>query len=457
MAASTGDCTACQPRRLYAYVVRPRFYNDHHDIDHQNNQEGRISIAFTKASRRSIHTTDNLIKGVVHVKAEIPIKEVVIKFVGKTVSQIIDERRPKDLYTATTELFCFERSLNPREIPSPSCPPGRVEYTFEFHFPKIVEQKPTLQNNVPYTPSDIFEHEEGFQLPPSFWWNGDAVRNEYFLEAELFTEHSCPLSKSKVIQQLRFSPSIAEELALDSPPAFVALSTYFTRKSWLPSPTPACERRGSLEKIKATFRRGSCPEETSYTSTLVLGVPSEYQVGSEAHLTVASEARHGDCALQLAPVYIRRIRAQAIAHIRYRVPTASAPNGEMRRHEIEEFDLFNQAYSKPGVEVNESTRLGGFEIDKIIPPTFKSYGVALTYDVRYTLTIDCAGKVSEHEMEMKCIPILPMTRIADGLGPPEGPPPEDETTTYGGRPLEAILRTDALQDVVTDVPPPYYQ
>ncbi|KAF1941400.1 hypothetical protein EJ02DRAFT_512454 [Clathrospora elynae] len=99
----------------------------------------------------------------------------------------------------------------------------------------------------------------------------------------------------------------------------------------------------------------------------------------------------------------------------------SAPNEEVRKESIEKFDLFNQRYSKPGLQITENTLLVGFKVSNIVPLTFKAYGVAVNYDIRYNLLLECAGKESEHEVAMSDITIEPVTRPGGHLGPPEEP------------------------------------
>jgi hypothetical protein len=144
-----------------------------------------------------------------------------------------------------------------------------------------------------------------------------------------------------------------------------------------------------------------------------------------------------------------------MAHVNFRVPLASAPSGEIRKESIEKFDLFNQRYSKPGIELTSDTILEGFEINKIVPPTFKTYGVALYYYVKYDLLLECAGKESEHEIDVGNVVIEPMTRPGGPLGPPEEMPPlsgSDESFVS-----EETLRNGPANVLAAEQPPPYYR
>ncbi|USP75014.1 uncharacterized protein yc1106_02288 [Curvularia clavata] len=446
-----------RPRALYSYVVQPQLYSDHHHPDRQNTPEGPISIAFSRSSRRSIHTNNDLVKGVVHVKARLQIKRVTIKFIGKTTCRLSNDRNPANPHVAEVELFCHEKTLSRIQMPTPTCPPSRVEYPFEFRFPEAVEAKPMLQNEAPFKPGGLFEHESGHQLPPSLWLNENDICNEYFLRAEYVAEQTSFTLNPVVVHQLRFSPSVPE-LDVPSPlPLLPAPPIRFERKSRPSTPDPTKERRTSLKRLTTGLRGVDKVEDSSATSLLVLRAPAQYRVGaSTTALKISLQATLTDGYEQpAAPVYLRGIRAQVSAHFHYRVPLASASAGEVCAESIEKFDLFNQRYSKPGIQVTQDTVLDGFQINKIVPPTFKTYAVALNYDVKYNLLLECAGKESEHEVEMKDVLIEPMTRPGGQLGPPEEPPPPLRLGELDVA-QELMRQGGASGQVAVQLPPPPY-
>jgi hypothetical protein len=168
------------------------------------------------------------------------------------------------------------------------------------------------------------------------------------------------------------------------------------------------------------------------------------------------QATLSDGLTQPAPVYIRGIRAQAFLHIKYRIPLSSAPNQEIRKFHTEKFDLFNRRYSKPGLEITASTVVDGLIINNIVPPTFKSYGLAIWYEVRYDLLLECAGKESEHEVEVKDVVIDPMTREGGHLGPPETPPPPRDSIDCAIPSMYGNLRPRAVSIWRPESPPPSY-
>lgn len=444
-----------QPRQLYCYVAQPTLYSDHYP-NRENTPEGLVSIALTRSSHRSLNTNNDAVKGVVLVQTKIKAQRVSIKFIGRTTCRVTNDRNPGSHHVATTDLFCHEKTLVPRAVPSANCPAGRKEYPFEFRFPEAVELDPKLQNEAPFKPDEIFEHERGHQLPPSLWWNENTIRSEYFLEAEFITEHRSFTLNPVAIHQLRFSPSVPE-IGLPEQAALLPTPPIrFERRSRPSTPEPNQGRRGPLKRLKSSLK-GEKSEEVSSTSLLVLSVPSQYRVGAATTLKVSLQATLTDGLTQPEPVYLRGIRAQAFAHINYRIPTPAASNDEVRKDGTVKFDLFNRRYGKPGLEITNNTAIEAFSINSIVPPTFKTYGVAVKYDVRYDLLLECAGKESEHEVEMRNVTIAPMTREGGHLGPPETPPPRgsmDSTSpSYG---WYGHLRSRSVSVWRPESPPPSY-
>ncbi|CAA9957112.1 hypothetical protein PTMSG1_00720 [Pyrenophora teres f. maculata] len=440
-----------RPRQLYSYVAQPQLYSDHHHPDRENKPEGPISIAFTRSSRRSIHTNNDIVKGVVHVNARLQIKDVTIKFIGKTTCRISNDRNPTNQHIAETVLFYREQALSRRPVPSASCPPSRIEYLFEFWFPETAEEATQIKNHPNFKPDSTFEHESGHMLPPSFWWNESTICNEYFLRAECVAESISFTLNPVVVHQLRFSPSVPEQSLPTSIRLLPAPPLRLERKSQ--SSVPSKERRVSLRRLTTGLRGGDKNEDASCTSLLVLSAPPQYRVGASSRIKLSLQATLSEGLDQPAPVYLRGIRAQAIAHIHYRIPVASLAEEEIRKDSIQKFDLFNQRYVKPGIEITQETILDGFQINKIVPPTFRTYGVALSYDVKYNLLLDCAGKESEHEVEMKGIVIEPMTRPGGHLGPPEESPLANSSEESFA--LEDMMRHAGDDGTTGDEPPPY--
>jgi hypothetical protein len=454
MTATRQPLQQAQPRQLYSYVAQPSLYSDHYP-DHENTPGGLIFIALTRSSHRSLSTNNDAVKGVALVQSKTKAQRVSIKFIGRTTCRVANDRNPGSHHVATTNLFRHEKILSPRATPSNNCPPGRVEYPFEFRFPEAVELDPCLQNDAPFKPDTVFEYERGHPLPPSLWWNENTVRSEYLLEADFVNAQRSFTLNPIVMHQLRFSPS-EPEVGLPDPGALLPVPPIrFERRSRSSTPELGQERPGTLKRLKSSFRAEK-REEASSTSLLVLSAPSRYRVGAITALNISLQATISDGSTKPAPVYLRGIRAQAFVHISYRIPTSTASSQEIRRMGTERFDLFNRRYGKPGVEVTENTPLADFVINNIVPPTFKTYGVAITYDVRYDLLLDCGGKESEHQVEVKNVIIEPMTREGGHLGPPATPPPARGSIDSTVPSMYGHLRPRAVTIWRPESPPPLY-
>ncbi|KAL5120804.1 hypothetical protein ACEQ8H_001285 [Pleosporales sp. CAS-2024a] len=441
--------TQPEPRQLYSYVAHPTLYSDYYG-DGENVPGGLISIALTKSSHRGLHTNNDAVKGVVLVQSKTNVQRVSIKFVGRTTCRVLNERSPGNYHVASTDLFRHEKTLATRPTPSADCPPGRIEYPFEFRFPEAVELNPGLQNNVPFSPDDVFEHEKGHQLPPSLWWNENTVRCEYILEAEFVTAQRSFTMNPVVVQQLRFTPSYPE-LEIPAQAALTSVPPIrFERRSQTATPEPGQERPGPLKRFKSSLK-GEKHDDAPFASLLVLSVPPRYRVGATTALKISLQGTISHDLTQPAPVYLRGL------HIHFRIPLSSAPKQEIRKSAVEKFDLFNRRYSKPGLEITQSTTINDhFVINKIVPPTFKTYGLSAHYQVRYHLLLECGGKESEHEIDSQNVIIEPMTREGGHLGPPETPPPPrasiDSTTPL----MYGHLRPSVVHVWRPESPPPSY-
>lgn len=301
-------------------------------------------------------------------------------------------------------------------MPSESCPPSRVEYPFEFRFPEAVQLPPST----PCAADSQFEDEPGHSLPPSLWWNESTVRNEYVLEAQFVSDERHFIMNPKVVQQLRFFPSIPEIGVPDQVPSRPAPPVRIERRS---RQEPSARSMRPLQRLS---RRISGSPESLHdplgSDLLILSVPEHYRVGSKSSLKISLQSASDSSNDRAARVYLRGIRAQAIACIDYRIPISpyTSPAGSLLRYGESKFDLFNRRYAIPGLHLDTTTHtdVEGFEIRKLVPPTFKSYNVALHYDVKYDILLESGGKESEHEVTIRNVTIEPMTRPGGWLGPP---------------------------------------
>lgn len=72
-----------------------------------------------------------------------------------------------------------------------------------------------------------------------------------------------------------------------------------------------------------------------------------------------------------------------------------------------------------------------------MPPTFRTYNVALRYAVKYDVLLACGARESEHEVLVLDGRVEPMTRPGGWLGPP----PEEDDGGFGeGEVLVELMR-----------------
>lgn len=436
MNANTANNDGPRPvlRYVYSYVAQPQLYSDHYP-EHQNTPEGVISIAFSRSTIRSVHTSNDLVRGVVLVKSNIKVKSVSIDLVGRSMCKTFEGTTP---HKSSTTLFRHGMNLRRVSMPSENCPPNRIEYAFELRFPEHVE----LAAGDSFCHDDHFEHALGHSLPPSLWWNESTVRNEYVLEAQVLSEEKNFTMIPKVIQQLRFFPSVPE-VGIPNQVSMISAPPVRVDRTARDAET----RRGSLRRLSRRFSsaHGASEHKLALSSLLVLGVPEYYRAGAKSTLKMSLQTPSVLEDSHLSAVYLRGMRAQAIARIDYRlpVPPHSSLSYNILRSGESKFDLFNRRYAIPGLCLGDATDIETFEINKLVPPTFKTYNVCLSYDVKYDILLNCGGTETEHEVVVKDVLIESMTRPGGWLGPP----PEDGAT--------AAFEQSMLRNNIDTSPPAY--
>ncbi|KAJ4367908.1 hypothetical protein N0V86_009748 [Didymella sp. IMI 355093] len=219
--------------------------------------------------------------------------------------------------------------------------------------------------------------------------------------------------------------------------------------------------RGALQRLS---RRISGSTESLHESLgsdlMILSVPEHYRVGSESTLKVLLQSANDVSNDLAAQVYLRGIRAQAIAHIDYRIPLLSRTTQayNILRSGESKFDLFNRRYAIPGLLLNTTvpTNIEAFNISKLVPPTFKTYNVALKYDVRYDILLECGGKESEHEVTIRDVTIEPMTRPGGWLGPPPDDGAHEERLVLAEM-MRGTMNLGIMSTAAQRVEPPAYE
>ncbi|KAH6644325.1 hypothetical protein C7974DRAFT_439634 [Boeremia exigua] len=369
-------------RCIYSPITQPQLYNDYYP-ECQNTPTGLISIAFSRSTIRSIYTDNDPIRGVVHLKSNIKAKSVSIQFIGR----ITCTSEGTVQHVSSTDLFRYAKSLQQIAMPSENCPPRRIEYPFEFRFPDAVELAP----RVPHPTHPAFESEPGHPLPPSLWWNNDTVRIEYVLEATFASASPHATVPPKVIQQLRFSPCAPDYV----PQAHTTLPipiSYPTQRSLAPSP---------LRRLRTHFSSTPAPLLAAPASpVLTLTVPERFRVGAPASILVTLHpqslaATH--CATP-SPVYLLGIRALATCRITHLPPSSSLAISETQTSPSTStspstFTLLARRHALPGLPLapGVATPLDPFTISTTVPPGFRTYGVALEYEVLWEVVVGCGG------------------------------------------------------------------
>ncbi|KAJ8111414.1 hypothetical protein OPT61_g5985 [Boeremia exigua] len=275
--STNSHCPRPAPRHIYSYVAQPHLYSDHYP-EHQNKPDGVISIAFSKSTIRSVHTNNDPVRGVVHVKSNIKVKSVSIQFIGRSICRTFEGASQ---HVSSVDLFRHEMALRQIAIPSENCPAHRVEYPFEFRFPEAVQLPPSI----PCPADPKFETEHGHALPPSLWWDENTVRNEYVLEAQFVSEEKHFTMNPKTIHQLRFFPSVPEMGLPIQPPLRPAPPIRLERKARLDE---SGRGKGTLRRLSQRFT-GSTESlhEPPSSDLLILSVPERYRVGSTSTLKIS--------------------------------------------------------------------------------------------------------------------------------------------------------------------------
>lgn len=423
--------------------VRPQLYNNNYGKFH-NARHGTIFIAVNQPYTK-IWTCNEIVKGVVCLKKSVSASRVTIKFKARSIYR---------LHGAETEfeLFSYTKPLIRRDVPSSTASDTHFEYPFTFQFPEVVEEQPSPQYNTPLGPNECFEHENGHMLPPTLWLPRGQAQNDYFLEAEVFT--NVIVLTQVVRQQLRFTPSTPAPSAIPEPFLVECTSSRLERKTRLLDTKKVQEQKeiGSrLAKFKERIKADHSDDPYA-TFSIALSTPKELRVGSSVPIKISlSHLDRSQEVLEPPLVILRGIRAQAIAHIQTRVPNSLASRDGASRNYIEQFELFNRRFKgDEGILIFDGVTLEdlslGLSVDKIVPPSFKTYGVMLKYDLKFKLWVECVGQVFEVEKVRKNVTILPMYRRAEiGSSVPEnnleisdemvmvqqmGPPPAEPPPPY---------------------------
>jgi hypothetical protein len=390
-----------------------------------NHHLGPVFILNRPVYWTTIFTSGDTIKGKIRVKTFTKAERVTVSFIGSSSCSKDDNTI---LFSYTDTLFSGPGTIPDRGDAT------HVDYPFEFRFPDYVELEPGQLNGAVYNPSTLFEHQPGHILPPSMWAEDGIVKVEYYVEAQIVAPHLFLAGKTKVQQQLRFTPSV---LPSNSIPQLLApcLPVLVQRRTRFLLPTSRSEdaHPNRFTRLKDVLHKNDQPYATFSITT---NIPSEIRVGEAIPMSISLVHCERSEELRDPPaVFLRGIAGKATMHIYARVPltTGGNINGEQKSETEEDVALFS--YTFGSLQMTNGMTIGDLVVRKDVGPGYKSYGVAATHDLHLKLEIECAGNVSEVNLVRKNINLLPMSRegrgMEEGMDLPgyeeeEGPPPYEE-------------------------------
>jgi hypothetical protein len=390
-----------------------------------NHHLGPVFILNRPVYWSTVFTSGERVKGRIRVKTSTGAERVTVSFIGSSSCSKDDD----------TILFSYTETLfsGPGTIPSHTDPP-HVDYPFEFRFPDNVELEPGQLNGAPYNPSRLFEHQPGHLLPPSLRIEDSIAKVEYYLEAQILSPNLFFAGRTKVRQQLRFSPSVTPT-HLSLPPSTPCLPVLVQRRTRFLLPALPSENAHPtrLMRLKDALHRNDQPYAMF---SITVNIPSEIRIGEAMPMSISLVHCERSEEIPTPPVvFLRSISATAMTHIHARVPLAASEINN--RDHISETSERNTVFSHTfeSLPLSDGMILGDLVVGEDVMPTFKSYGVATSHDLHLKLGIECAENLSDVNLVRMDIKILPMTRpgmrVEEETELPvyeeeEGPPPYEE-------------------------------
>jgi hypothetical protein len=381
-----------------------------------NHHLGLVFILNRPAYWRTVFTSGDGIKGKIRVKTSTKAERITVSFIGSSSCSKDDN----------TILFSYTETLfsGPGTIPGHTDPP-HVDYPFEFRFPDNVELDPGQLNGAPFNPSRLFDHQPGHLLPPSLWAEDGSAKLEYYLEAQILSPNSFVVGKTKVRQQLRFTPSVTPTISL-LPPLIPCLPVLVQRQTRFLLPALPSENAHPTRfmRLKDVLQRNDQPYATF---SITVKIPSEIRVGDAIPMSVSLVYCERSEEIPDPPiVFLRNILATVTTHIHARVPLTigESINGEHLSETSLKSAVFSHTFESP--RLSDGMMLGDLVVRKDTIPTFSSYGVATTHDLHLKLGIECAENLSDVNLVRMDIKILPMTRPGARVEETELPMYEEE-------------------------------
>ncbi|KAF2106009.1 hypothetical protein BDV96DRAFT_607792 [Lophiotrema nucula] len=415
-----------------------------------NSETGPICIVISPHNRpvsatRATYTNDEIIDGKVHLQPSLRPSRVTVAFIGQTSIKVAPKNGRHHVHNNTAKVPLFSEQL---EIDEPDCrivPNGHVAIPCSFRFPSTAH----LESEAHYSEHPLFEHTPHHTLPASYEYYGSIGHQivEYYIEAAFITgEGSC--SDQKVRQYITFrpstvhSPSDIDAAFLPSTPQKISCRTHRLNP----------ENKATKFSMRRFIHQLTHHDVQESSALFAIGTRIPSSVYAQAPLPVTVSLQHLRRSVSLRdppPIYLRRIEVALFEKLRVRLPDKSllARSDNVDEEHHRERPLLDGRFPAPGKVIHAGMglhELGDTEIRVV--PSFKTYGMALTYRIEVKLWIECAGEKYEIPAHKGDIEILPeLRRPSDAQ--------DDQMEDYGG--IDDVSNLAAVDEKLLTPPPAY--
>ncbi|MCJ1398767.1 hypothetical protein MMC11_001968 [Xylographa trunciseda] len=350
----------------------------------KNNPSLRIQLSASDDAQLT-YTNGDKVTGQIHLlpSSGLSIDRISLHFIAEIVTQVTTgagENRRTHHGRALLFHFC-------RDLPLTSVPVLEgTAWPFTFEFPWKCLPAPMKK---PFPPHELFHHEPGYSLPPTFATLDDRQKVIYYLEVVAHDRNAIFFGTVKNRLELAFMPSRPQP---DPSPNLLHLNSSRTCKSRKLDPVLAAQKLSIGQKTKRWF--SSSEVKPTATFTVHSSVPGQTCAGSTLPMTIGMEYNHAkSTAPEVPTIYLCNIHARLTAITDCRVPYKSlfAGTGNYGRLYREKILLVNRSFSMP---MNEHMQLdeliGGLRTQPNLPPSFKSYNISRHYILKVTAVVACA-------------------------------------------------------------------
>ncbi|GME37632.1 hypothetical protein GTA08_BOTSDO08534 [Neofusicoccum parvum] len=403
------------------------------------------------ADRRKIYTCGDTVSGVVRVDTRSKTTHVIINFKAKAKTEIVKRQGNNSrIYKSKVYLFRYSSVFFSGENIASLASAGDpfVSFKFEFAFPSAVMLAPTASGCLPFGRSGVFEHTPGHMLPPSMLANRGGMNDrpqtvEYYLEARMAnTSHKLLdfRSEVKARRTLTFSPPCMDL----SSSSIMCKTVSLTRQTHRLHPSHENNHHGIRSHLKEFFPSSSDPCAKFFITTRApASVRAGYPFPVNIHFVHMS--RTPDIP-DPPPVGLRGFRVAFKALTRIRVPYNGFNGPKEWQHDVNHtIEVCQRHYNGENEEIRtiadgedlsiaELSRSETLSVGRIMPPTFKTYGLARVYWLKVVLWVECAGKVFEVNGMRQAVKVLPWPSMETGAETEraqeeDAPPPYEEVAS----------------------------